>query len=78
MAQVRHKIRNEIELPVRIDQGKDCAGQRHERHVFGRPFGKILHNIRQELELIDQVRIFRSIDLGKLHFQEGEFLMNAF
>ncbi len=77
MAQLRHIIRDEIKLPVGIDQGKNRAGNGEIRQFLVRIFRIIFHHVRQKLELIHQVGILGRIDLGKFHLQEWQLVMHA-
>lgn len=77
MAQLRHIIRDEIKLPVGIDQGKNRAGNGEIRQFLVRIFRIIFHHIRQKLELVHQMRELRRIDLSEFHFQKRQLVMDA-
>jgi hypothetical protein len=55
-----------------INKGKGGGGRRGVRDVLISPFSKVFDHIREEFKLIDKVGKFRSVNLGKLRFEEGE------
>lgn len=61
--------RNEIGLAVGAGQGEDGLGQ-GEVGQFLHALGGVLDGVGQKFQLIDQVRKFRSVDLGKLDLPE--------
>jgi hypothetical protein len=70
-------VGNQVELAVGIDQGKRRPGNGIERNLFVRAFGEILDDVRQEFQLIHQVRILGSVDLGEFNLQKRELLVHA-
>ncbi len=70
-------VRDEIELPMRIDQGKRRGGNCVKGKVLGVPVGKVLDYISQEFQLVNQMRVFRRIDGGEFHFQERQLAVHA-
>jgi hypothetical protein len=74
----RVAIRDQVKLPVGIDQGESGAGHRVVGNLLIRALGKILDDIRQELQLIHQMRIGRSLDLRELDLEKGSFLCTPF
>ena len=71
-ADLGDKIGNDVEKSVGVDDGEGGRGGRSVRDVLVSPLGKIFNDISQKLELVDQVRKLRGMDLGELGLQDRE------
>lgn len=77
VAQVRNGIRDQVKLPMRVDQRESSVGDRDVRQIFRVPFRKILDNVREKFELINEVRELWGIDRGELSLQIRQLSMHS-
>ena len=71
-ADLGDKIRYDVEKSVGVDDGEGGRSGRGVGDILVSPFGKILNDIRQKLELVNQVRKFGGMDLGEFGLQDRE------
>src|SRR5437667_1198144 len=77
MAEIGNEVGDEILLAVGVNQGKHSTRDDHIRQTIFSAIGEILHDVSQKFQLLNEMRVFRRVDLGELHLQEGEFLVHA-
>ena len=74
---IRHMVRDEIILLVRIGESEACLGNHEVGYFLIGSLGVVLNHISQQLQLIHQMRELGCMNLGKLKLQLWQLVVNA-
>src|SRR5687767_6030953 len=76
MAKFGDCIWNQIKLAMSVNESKGSARRSHQRELFRQTFRKVFHDVCQEFQLIDEMRVFGIVDFRELEFEERKLLVN--